>query len=887
MDQLQQQQSLGFAYTIERELGRGGMATVYLARDEKHERHVAVKVLHADLAAVLGAERFLQEIRVLAALQHPHILGLIDSGLFGSDAEELAGRPYYVMPFVDGESLRQRLEREQQLPLGDAVRIASEVASALDYAHRQGVVHRDIKPENILLHDGRALVADFGIALALSTAGGQRMTQTGLSLGTPQYMSPEQAMGEKAITARSDIWALGAVTYEMLTGEPPFTGPTVQAIVARLVAEEPRPITVQRRSVPAHLEHAVLRALEKVPADRWGTAGEFASALQTSAFSGLTSGARPAVEASVPRWRRALPWTIACASTVAFAWTTASGARRQPPPLIRSELSFGDSASLATAEPLIKGDFAVLPGDSLLVAVRAGEDAGSGLLLAHLTTGEVTLLPNTSDARFISTSPDGHSIAFVARSQLWKASVAGGEPISLGRVRAPTCTAWGTGDRILVCEDEGASLTLFPVGGGTKDTLRNAPRSRLATATSNGRWLIPTAAGVWMDGGREHGVLTKDGLADSASLTRNPDAARDAPAGNWVQQIAEDRIAWVDADRRLVVASFDPKSGRVGEHPILLADSVNEASFGTRGVLALARGQAAQQGVIVIADRKGHLDTLPYPLAAYRAFDVSPDGHRVAVVVEKGSSYELRLLDVDHPASRMLPVPGAHEPRWSPDGKRIAVEAHRYEKSAMLVVVDPDEAQHVDTVVRGAFIPHAWSPDGKEIAGSLMKGNTYGQLSRIRPGTETAPRRVPGLSDNDWYQSYSPDGRWYVFEGVSEHPDETGVYLVENRAGATPTLVAAGMDDPQWSADGREVIVLCRPSLCSIPVSPGPVPVFGKPARIAGTQRVIDFAGTDLHVLRDGRVAFLQEPPVQPQRGLTLISDWRAEYARRTTTTAR
>ncbi len=271
-------------YTIERELGSGGMATVYLAHDKKHDRKVAIKILHAELAAVLGAERFLQEIRVTANLQHPHILGLIDSGIIGEDAGELKGRPYYVMPYVEGESLRQRLEKEQQLPVSDAVRIATEVAAALDYAHRHSVIHRDIKPENILLHDGSAIVADFGIALAVTQAGGARMTQTGLSLGTPSYMSPEQAMGERTITARSDIYSLGAVTYEMLSGEPPFTGPTVQAIVARVMTEEPRSLTTARRNVPPHVAAAVSHALEKIPADRFASAHDFGEALNDPSF---------------------------------------------------------------------------------------------------------------------------------------------------------------------------------------------------------------------------------------------------------------------------------------------------------------------------------------------------------------------------------------------------------------------------------------------------------------------------------------------------------------------------------------------------------------------------------------------------------------------------
>ncbi|HSE47028.1 MAG TPA: serine/threonine-protein kinase, partial [Gemmatimonadales bacterium] len=242
--------ALADRYKIDRELGQGGMATVYLAEDLKHRRKVAIKVLRPELAAVIGADRFVREIQTIAALQHPHILGLIDSG-------EVNGTAYYVMPFVEGESLRDRLSREKQLPITDAVRIATEVASALDYAHRHKVIHRDIKPENILLHDGSALVADFGIALAVSSAGGSRMTETGMSLGTPTYMSPEQAMGEREVTARSDIYELGCVIYEMLIGEPPFTGPTAQAIVAKVVTETPRPLLLQRHTIPPHVEAAV------------------------------------------------------------------------------------------------------------------------------------------------------------------------------------------------------------------------------------------------------------------------------------------------------------------------------------------------------------------------------------------------------------------------------------------------------------------------------------------------------------------------------------------------------------------------------------------------------------------------------------------------------
>ena len=252
------------------------MATVYLAHDLKHDRPVALKVLRPEVAAALGAERFLREIAITARLDHPHILTLIDSG-------EVDGFLFYVVPYVRGESLRTKLEREQQLPLDAALRITEQVASALDYAHRQGVIHRDVKPENILLHEGEAMVADFGIALAVLQEAGERLTATGLSVGTPAYMSPEQAAGDRQLDARSDVYSLGAVLYEMLAGEPPHTGPTARAVIAKILAEPPTRLTVVRSDVPAAVETALAKALGKAPADRFASAAAFAEALSATA----------------------------------------------------------------------------------------------------------------------------------------------------------------------------------------------------------------------------------------------------------------------------------------------------------------------------------------------------------------------------------------------------------------------------------------------------------------------------------------------------------------------------------------------------------------------------------------------------------------------------
>jgi serine/threonine-protein kinase len=302
-------------YRIERELGAGGMATVYLAEDLKHHRKVAVKVLKPELASALGAERFLREIEIAANLTHPHILPVHDSG-------EADGLLYFVMPYVEGESLRQRLDRERQLPIDDALQIAREVAGALDLAHRRGVIHRDIKPANVLFEEGQAVVADFGIAKAVAATGQERLTQTGLSVGTPQYMSPEQATGEPT-DARSDIYSLGAVLYEMLTGEPPYTGPTTHAIVAKLITERPIRPRVLRETVPERVDQAVMKTLARSPADRFATAGELADVLAGAAVAG------PA--ARLPR----LPvqWAIAAGLTLAvvgIGWWVSARGRAEP-----------------------------------------------------------------------------------------------------------------------------------------------------------------------------------------------------------------------------------------------------------------------------------------------------------------------------------------------------------------------------------------------------------------------------------------------------------------------------------------------------------------------------------------------------------------------------
>ena len=402
-DQLQA--ALGGTYTLERELGRGGMATVYLAVDLKHKRRVALKVLHPDLAAALGPERFRREIELAAQLQHPHILSVHDSG------ETPTGQLWFTMPYIEGESLRGRLKRERQLPLGVALRIAREVADALDYAHEHGVVHRDIKPENILLTRSHAMVADFGIARALNPHTGEHaLTGTGMSLGTPGYMSPEQAAGETVLDARTDIYSLGAVLYEMLAGEPPFTGPTAQAVVAKMLASEPPPVRRARPSAPEAVDTAIRKALAPVPADRFATAAQFGSVLEaaerTATGSTLATPAASRPGRRFPTGAALLGLGFLVGVGVLFAWRSRGGGgpTGATGPVRIAVLPFdnlGDSSDAYFADGLtdaVRNKLAALSGLEVIASTSSGQyrhstkgpqEIGRELGVRYLLVGKV------------------------------------------------------------------------------------------------------------------------------------------------------------------------------------------------------------------------------------------------------------------------------------------------------------------------------------------------------------------------------------------------------------------------------------------------------------------------------------------------------------------
>ncbi|MGH6952527.1 MAG: protein kinase domain-containing protein, partial [Vitreimonas sp.] len=514
--------TIGDRYRVERELGRGGMATVYLARDLRHDRRVALKVLKPELGAVLGVERFLSEIRVTANLQHPNLLPLFDSG-------ETDGLLYYVMPLVEGESLRSRLEREKQLPVEEAVRIASAIANALDHAHAQGVIHRDLKPENILLQSGQPVVADFGIALAVSNAGGMRVTQTGLSLGTPQYMSPEQATGDRAIDGRSDIYSLAALTYEMLAGEPPHTGTTAQAIIARVLTEQPRSVRVARPSVPEHVDIAVTRALAKLPADRWASAAQFADALQGRLA--VERSTMAALGAGRPARRARFKDPVVVGALLLALLGTAYGARARRTPsegsdsAIRFELTFPEGEGLATASQL-----AISPDGKSLVYIGLTATGERTLFLRDLTQLSARALRGAEGGTQPFFSPDGEWVGFIRATEISKVNLTTGSVIRLARGNGPLLgVAWGANDVIVA--SIGPRLHTLPASGGEPKPLTQLD-SAGGEIVQRGPRVISDGETVLFQSWRGPSGESKIGIASlTTGETRYLDIANAAPIG--------------------------------------------------------------------------------------------------------------------------------------------------------------------------------------------------------------------------------------------------------------------------------------------------------------------------------------------------------------------
>jgi serine/threonine-protein kinase len=819
------QAALAEHYRIERELGQGGMATVYLARDLRHEREVAIKVLRPDLAAVIGAERFLREIKTIAHLQHPHILGLIDSG-------EVGGTAYYVMPFVEGESLRDRLRREKQLPVADAVRIATEVAAALGYAHRHGVIHRDIKPENILLHDGAALVADFGIALAISSAGGSRMTETGLSLGTPHYMSPEQAMGEREITARSDVYALGVVTYEMLVGEPPFTGPTAQAVVAKVLAEEPRPLTGQRKTVPPAVEAAVLTALAKLPADRFGSAVEFAA--------GLTAHGPPpkASRASAGHARLTLA-AVALGALALGAGVGALAATRRGV----ERASLGEAFKV-TYDPSLEIHPALSP-DGRFLAYAGGDPLHTRVYVRQVSGGRPTLLTDdsTADEFAPSWSPDGSRILFANQRGLFSVPASGGAPRQEAPARAGGPIVWSewSPDGRTIAYVAADSIFLRPSGAaprflatGTSLTgCRWSPDgTRLVCAAGNAYLtmvgaLFGNLAPSWIElFDARSGARTV--MTDSADVNHSPIWS---PNGRFVYFIS-DRQGPSDiyripaggprkAPERLTVGlgaqglSLSSDGRRLAYNVYRTVGNFWSVPFGRRPMglrdaMQVTRGNQSAENPSMSADGK----------LLYYASDLSGTSQLYRVPADGGE--QERLTTDNH--QNFSPMP-------SPDGRTLAFHSTRTGSRDIWVMSLDDGTLTRLTDTPDQEVLARWSPDGQTLTWGLIGGSGGIRLAQRGPDGkfgEPTERLGWGISPN-----FSPDGRWLVFGSAPVGPRRLFVMPVDSGAPRSPVDSGGApppdVTFPAFSPDGREILFAGQDASGMPGIWSVPWPAGGKP----------------------------------------------------------
>jgi serine/threonine-protein kinase len=819
--------ALADRYRIERELGAGGMATVYLAHDVRHDRKVALKVLRPELSAILGAERFLAEIKTTANLQHPHILSLFDSG----SAEGLV---YYVMPYVEGESLRDRLSREKQLPVEDAVRIAREVADALEYAHRHGVVHRDIKPENVLLHGGHAMVADFGIALAASRSeGGMRMTETGMSLGTPHYMSPEQAMGEREITPRADIYALGCVLYEMLTGEPPFTGPTAQAILARVMTEEPRSLTLQRRSIPPHVEAVVRRALEKLPADRFATAAELAAALDNPAFGATATRARGA---ATPRTialpvRQLLPWGLLAAALAFIAWEQLRPAPRPaPPPVYRMTLQTPANAAWADQN----GATMALSPDGTVLAYHGRDSLGGRLYLRALDRLDPLPVSGSEASRHPAFSPDGRWVGFVAGSKIMRALAAGGPAETVCEVPAAMTSSgltWLDSSRIVLAPPDG--LKVCAAGGAVQVLLAEPSGTRIVWphALPGGRAVLYA---VQVGGTFQLGVFD----------LRSKQSKMLGIVGTNPSFVAAGYLVYGNLDGLIRAVPFDTARLAPTGEPLVVAEDVTVGSGGAakmalslNGTMVAANGEAGR-ATLEVVDRHGVSERLPVPEQPYAYPRFSPDGRRVAVAVRTRST-DIWLFDRRQQTLGRLSFDSVStRPTWTLDGRRVVyVSQAGNQVNLRIVTADgsaPSELLLADSLYQlfaVAFVPGSRSMVVRTTGGAGLRDLWRSSLDSPRtlvpllttPAQEVTP-------------TLSPDGRWIAY--VSDESGRNEVYVRSfPDMGARYQVSLTGGTEPVWSPRGGEIFYLDGSALLAAAVRTTPgFEVAGRSTLFQATQ---------------------------------------------------
>ncbi|HEX8941954.1 MAG TPA: protein kinase [Gemmatimonadaceae bacterium] len=856
---------------MERELGAGGMATVYLAEDVQHHRRVAVKVLHPELSAVLGPERFIKEIELTASLQHPHILPLFDSG-------SVDGRLYYVMPFVEGETLRARLDRENQLPVADAVRIATEAADALQYAHERGVVHRDVKPENILLQNGHALVADFGIALAVEQAGGARMTQTGLSLGTPQYMAPEQAMGQRNVDARADIYALGAVTYEMLAGEPPFTGSSAQAIIGRVMTDEPKPLQSHRRSVPAHVDEAVRTALEKLPADRFGTVSEFAAALSAPGAKRRASARTRGPTTSPATWLPALALGLALGGALgAIAW-----ARFRPAVEMRPLHASVLPPPGCTFAPVATTNLVQLSPDGERLAFIAECGTDQALWVRSLASGEVRKLPGTAHASYPFWSPDGASLGFFADNRLKRVDLESGAVRDLAPALNGRGASWSRDDVILYAPDiEGPLYRIAASGGAPQAATSTAEEKR--GASHRVPYFLPDGHHfVFADAA---GGLTGTVRVGELGSTRTR-VLLDGPSN---VAVADGKLLYVTTTGLLMARPFDARTATFTGAATSLVPRVESWPYRYLGNFSVAaavdlliyRPAPVERNRVSWFDPRSATSATLLDPGPYLQVRLSPEGGRVLLERREPESSLRSVALYDVPSrtwSAMTSRPAVYYTfAWSPDGTRIALTATD-DPGVTVTSADRTRTQILREPQRFDFID--WRSDSADFIGQYQRQGTGWDLVAATMGG-SSPGVVPlvATAADESGARVSPDRRMLAFVSNETGRDEVFVTRLSDPATRWQVSQDGVRLDPTahraplaWSRSGKGIYFAdAGGHLVSVTVDQNPTMRIGRPAPVAGAPDDI----IDLDAASDGRLLLIRSES-SGEAPLEIITHWTA-----------